>query len=136
MRSTAREAVFKYLFARQFNEELPSEFLSTLLKEGVTEDDRAFARALKENIETHYEEIAKTIASLAKDYAYDRIYPTDKCALMIGVAEMAYSEDVPKSVAIDEAMKLSAKYSTQNSLSFVNGILAAYFNQLEGEKNQ
>ncbi|PWM70863.1 MAG: transcription antitermination factor NusB [Bacillota bacterium] len=133
MRSTAREAVFKYLFAKQFNDELPVDFLKGLLKEGVTEEDCAFAFALAKTAEEHAEEIAATIARLAQDYSYERIYAADKCALFIGIAELTYSEDVPKSVAIDEAMKLSAKYSTQNSLSFVNGILAAYYNQLQGE---
>ncbi len=130
MRSTAREAVFKFLYAKQFNDELPSDFLNNLLKEGVTDEDRAFAHALADKIGGHKEEIVSIITDLAKDYSYNRIYPTDKCALAIGIAELTYSDDVPGSVAIDEAMKLCAKYSTQNSLSFVNGILAEYYRSI------
>ena len=39
MRSTAREAVFKYLYAKAFNKDLPADFIKGLLKDGVTDDD-------------------------------------------------------------------------------------------------
>ena len=46
MRSTAREAVFKYLYAKAFNKDLPADFFKGLLKDGVTDDDRLFAEKL------------------------------------------------------------------------------------------
>lgn len=125
MRSTAREAVFKYLYAKAFNKDLPADFFKGLLKDGVTDDDRLFAEKLLETVENNAGEIENIIASRAKDYSIDRIFPADKCALAIGVAEIRYCPEIPAAVAIDQAVSLAAKYSAEKSMSFVNGILAA-----------
>ena len=131
MRSTARETVYKYLYAKLFNDETDDKYFKTLLKDkDLTEEDRLFAQELKDTVEAHESEIVSAVRDLAKDYTYERIFSTDKCALAIGIAEMTYSADVPKSVAIDEAVKLVAKYSAEKRVSFVNGILAEYYNQL------
>ena len=66
-----------------------------------------------------------------KGYKFERLYSTDKCALTIAVCEIKYFEDIPNVVSIDEALSLVRKYSTEESLSFVNGILASLKKSLE-----
>ena len=135
MISTARETVYKYLFAKLFNEDTDEKFFQTLLTDKeLTEDDKIFAENLKKTVEDNEEEIVSAVSEIAKDYSYERIYSTDKCAIIIGIAEMKYCPDIPKSVAIDEAVKLVAKYSAEKSVSFVNGILAQYCEKNIGEE--
>ena len=51
--------------------------------------------------------------------------------MYIAVAELKYFADVPNVVAIDEALSLVRKYSTDESLNYVNGILASLKKDLE-----
>ena len=50
-------------------------------------------------------------------------------ALVIGMAELDNFRETPVAVVIDETVNLSAKYSTENSTNFVNGILSAYLKE-------
>ena len=47
----------------------------------------------------------------------------DKDILRIAICELVYVKDAPLKVIIDEAVELAKKYSTEDSASFVNGIL-------------
>ena len=46
----------------------------------------------------------------------------------MALAEIRYFDDVPDVVAVDEAVGLAKKYSTEKSVGFVNGVLAAAIN--------
>lgn len=124
MRTLAREAVFKYIYSRLFN---PSdEGLFDVLIKDFNDDDKNFALQLKnhiiENEQKYYDEIEK----LSIGYKINRIYTADKCALLVGFAEYNLFNSTPKIVIIDETVKLAAKYSSDNSPDFVNGIMASY----------
>ena len=77
----------------------------------VTENESRFAESLKD---------------LSENFKSERIHAADRCAIYIGMAELDFFKDVPTAVAIDEAVKLSAKFSTEKSTDYVNGILAEY----------
>ena len=51
--------------------------------------------------------------------------------MYIAVAELKYFSDIPPVVSIDEAISLVRKYSTEESMNFVNGILAAVKKDME-----
>ena len=124
MRSLARETVYKFIFSRLFN---PSdEGLFNVLCSELSPSDKTFAATLLKTVDVGEQKYLAAIEELAVGYKLNRIFNSDKCALMIGMAELdAFPEtDVP--IVIDEAVKLAAKYSTEKSTDFVNGILAAY----------
>lgn len=130
MRSAAREAVFKFIFARSFNDDAGEKFFERLLiSPDITDADKEFAEKLAKIIEERHDELIGIISRLSKEYSYGRIFSMDKCCLLIGLAELIYFDDVPDAVAVDEAVKLAARYSTEGSPSFVNGILAAYIKE-------
>ena len=124
MRSLAREAVYKYIYSRLFNPD--DEGLFDVLIKTFSDDDKDFATRLKNAIIDDEDKYLEVISSLSVGYKLNRIHATDKCALLLGMAEFDNFKDTPKIVVIDEAVKLSAKYSTDNSPDFVNGILASY----------
>lgn len=126
MRSLAREKVFKFLFAQLFN---PSdeELFAVLLKDDkLTDSDKEFATALLTAVKDNEEKYLEIIDGLSDGYSLNRLFAADKCAMLIGIAELDNFKDTPEVVAIDEAVKLSAKFSTEKSTDFVNGVLAAY----------
>ena len=131
MRRDARDAVYKILYADLFNDN-DEVFEKEMFGESkLSKEDQKFARSLLNVINEHKSEIEEIISSYAKGYKFERLYSTDKCALYIAVAELKYFADVPNVVAIDEALSLVRKYSTDESLNHVNGILASLKKDLE-----
>ena len=57
-------------------------------------------------------------------WTLDRMPAVDRNLLRIGVYEMLWGDDVPDAVAINEAVELARSLSTDESPSFVNGLLA------------
>ncbi len=124
MRSLARENVFKYLFSRLFNPD--DEGLFDVLIKELNADDKQFATELLQAVLNDEEKYLGDIERLAIGYKINRLHSADKCALMLGMAELDKFPNVPIPVVIDETVNIVAKYSTENSTDFVNGILAEY----------
>ena len=124
MRSLARECVFKYLFSRLFNPD--DEGLFDVLIKELNNDDKNFAIQLKDCVINNEQKYLDAIDKLAIGYKLQRIHNVDKCALLIGMAEFDNFKQTSKAIIIDESVKLVAKFSTENSPNFTNGILATY----------
>ena len=125
MRRDAREAVYKILYADLFYEHDDEFEKETMEESALSKDDEEFANVLLSAIKEHKSELEEIIGKHARGYSFERIFSTDKCALYIAVAEIKYFDDIPTVVSIDEALSLVRKYSTEESLNFVNGILAS-----------
>ncbi len=124
MRSEAREIVFKYVFSNFFNSD--DEGLFEVLKKPLSVDDKNFADVLYRTIIANRDKYLSEIERLAVGYKLSRVYAADKCAILLGMAERESFPDTPIPVVVDEAVKIAAKYSTEKSTDFVNGILANY----------
>lgn len=133
MRKDAREAVLVLLYGDLYTDPREADDVDAFLRERKLDAaDVNFARGLYAKVREHEDELLETIGEMAKGFKLNRIFPVDKCALLIGMCELTYSPDVPSIVAIDEAVNLSRKYSTEKSSDFVNGILAEYKKRLDG----
>ena len=126
MRKDAREVVFKVLYSELYTDYDPTLFKQLAGEANLSEGEISFAENLIKNVNEHKDEFDGIISELAQNYDLGRVYSTDKCALYIGLAEIIYSGDVPYIVAIDEALSLCKKYSSEGSVNFVNGIFAEY----------
>lgn len=124
MRSLAREIVFQYVFSRLFNQ--GDEGLFDVLAQDLSKDDKLFAKKLLDAVTENENRFNDELKSLSENFRFERIFAADRCAIYIGMAELSFFNDTPKAVAIDEAVKLSAKFSTEKSTDYVNGILAEY----------
>ncbi|MGN0819532.1 MAG: transcription antitermination factor NusB [Christensenellaceae bacterium] len=131
MRRTAREIVYKTIYSNLFNPDGESVFEDLIKENDLTQNDIDFCKKLYSTVNEHIDEFNQSISDIAKNYKLERIFPTDKCAMYIGMCEMKYFDDIPNIVAIDEALALCRIYSTKESLNFVNGIFAEYKNILE-----
>ncbi len=127
MRSQAREAVFKFIYSQLFNPD--DEGLFAVLLKDLNKEDTLFANDLLSAINDKKDELLETISKLAVGYKLDRLYLADKCALLIGIAELNNFPQTPIPVVVNEAVNLAAKYSTDNSTNFVNGIMAEYIKE-------
>jgi len=70
------------------------------------------------------EEIDALLNELAEGWKTNRMSRVDLTILRLATYEVKWDEDVPVGVAINEAVVLAKKYSSEDGPSFVNGILA------------
>ena len=128
MRTYARECVFKYLFARLFN---PSdEGLFAHLCKDLDQEDKDFANQLLTSVDNGYDKYINKIEELSIGFKLNRVYNADKCALLLGMAELDNFRETPIAVVINEIVNIVAKYSTESSTGFVNGILAEFSKEI------
>ncbi len=84
----------------------------------------AYSVQLIEGVVSHCERLDEIIADNAKDWTLDRMPAVDRNLLRIGAYEILYVDDVPDAVAVSEAVSLASDLSTDESPSFVNGLLS------------
>ena len=130
MRSDAREAAFKIVFADLFGGDKEKNFRAAVYRHAqLGEEDAAFAERIVSTVLAHKEELAKEIADTVTRFADYRIYPADKAAMLIALAEIRYMDDIPPVVSVSEATAIARKYSTEKSADLVNGVLGGNINK-------
>ena len=82
-----------------------------------------YARDIVDGIVDHGDEIDEQIVTFAKDWSLARMPAVDRALLRIGTWEVLFNDEVPVAVAIDEAVELAKEFSTEESGSFVHGVL-------------
>ncbi len=123
MRTDAREAVLKILYAQEINPADADNVKKAVLKK-LGEGEFTFAKQLLDEIESHEDRIIELIGQNIEHFTENRLFPVDKAILMIAVAEIIYFDDIPPVVSASEATNMAQKYSTEKSADFVNGVLS------------
>ena len=72
----------------------------------------------------------KFIKNKSKNWDFNRIALIDKLILRMSLSEMLYIEEIPPKVSITEGVEIAKEFSTQDSSSFVNGILDSIYHDL------
>jgi N utilization substance protein B len=78
---------------------------------------------LVEGAQTHRERIDELLSTYSQGWALARMPAVDRQILRIGTFELLWRDDVPDAVVVNEAVELAAALSTDDSPSFVNGLL-------------
>lgn len=126
-RREIREQVFKMLFRVEFyNQEEMSEQIALCEDDACSwkEKDKTYIFEKVEKISEKLEEIDAKINEVSEGWKTGRMGKVGLTLIRLAVYEMLYEEDVPAKVAINEAVELAKQYGTDNSPSFVNGVLA------------
>jgi len=118
-----RDAVFAL-----YQQDVTSRPLTALL-----DDAKPFTRELAEGTDAHVTEIDEVIVEFAKGWDISRIAPLEKNIMRVAIYEMNYRDDVPREVAIDEAVETAKNYSGTDAPGFVNGILGAAAREMEAD---
>ena len=87
-------------------------------------DVKDYAAKIVEVFRANREEIDAIIKKHARNWDITRLVKMDKDILRIALSELLYIKDAPMKVVVDEAVELAKKYSTDDSHTFINGILA------------
>lgn len=87
-------------------------------------DVKNYAVDIAENFKKHNKDVDNIIQKYSNGWDISRLVKIDKDILRIAITELLYTQGAPVKVVVDEAVELAKKYSTDDSSSFVNGILA------------
>ncbi len=121
-RRAARECAVKALYSFEFNKETdPVLHFATVCTEGEIPNND-FAASLFMGVMEHKTEIDAKIAENAKGWKLERIAKMSLSIMRLCVYELMFTE-VPRPVAINEAVELAKAYDTDDAPAFVNGIL-------------
>jgi N utilization substance protein B len=82
-----------------------------------------YAVGLVEGVVAHRERIDELLAAYSQGWTVQRLPAVDRAVLRIGLYELIWRDDVPDAVAVSEAVELAKSLSTDQSPSFVNGLL-------------
>jgi N utilization substance protein B len=126
-RSRSRQRALQLLFLwdvrRQPLEDVFSAYFDALYSEEHLVRD-AFAMELTRGAVEHLSALDKRIAKHADNWRMERMPAVDRNILRLGVYELTYV-GTPAAVVIDEALELARKFSGDDSVQFVNGVLDA-----------
>lgn len=126
-RTELREHIFRMLFRIEFNsaEEMKDQegFYFEELEEAAGKDQEYILEKYRA-IVAKKEEIDALLNEVSDGWKTSRMNRVDLTILRLAVYEIQWDEDVPTGVAINEAVELAKKYSSDDGPSFVNGILA------------
>lgn len=102
----------------------------------LSDDAKAFAKALLANVVAHEAESIELITKNAPEWPFKDLPFIEQAILKIGVTELVHPlHDVPAAVAINEAIELAKEYGSDNSGKFINGVLSSIFkNKLNGKE--
>ncbi len=87
-------------------------------------DVKDYAKKIVNAFIDNKNQVDEIIKNYSKGWDFDRLVKMDKDILRIAISELLYIKETPMKVVVDEALELAKKYSTDDSASFINGILA------------
>jgi transcription antitermination factor NusB len=133
VRTRARELALQFLYMIDVQGPEYRDSLDAFLSEELRGDDgvekpgaaeaKEYARRLVDGTTKHRAEIDALLGEAARNWDLSRMAVVDRNVLRLGCYEMLHEPDVPTKVAINEAIELGKRFSTEQSGAFVNGIL-------------
>lgn len=121
-RPIAREAAMQLIFEQLFGGDGEAQTLVDLIDYVPGDNDRAYIDAVVGGVREHAPELDEKIAACLRGWTLARLSRVDLAILRLAVYEMTYAS-LPVAVSINEAVELTRKYSSEESCSFVNGVL-------------
>lgn len=134
-RHEQREQLFKLLFRVEFNspDDMPEQ-----VKLFFQDDEIQYTEVAKESIQSKFAGIQEKLLEIdgmlnekAEGWNVERMGKVELTVLRIAVYEILFDEDIPDTVAINEAIEIAKKYGQAASGSFVNAVLAKFVKKQE-----
>jgi N utilization substance protein B len=124
-RSKARKRAVDVLFEADQRGIPPVAMLSERVAEPGTQASLPqYAVEIVEGVDAERERIDEILATYSHGWTIERMPAVDRAILRVGTWELIFNDDVPDAVVLDEATQLAASLSTDESPTFVNGLLA------------
>jgi N utilization substance protein B len=127
-RNKARKRAFQILFEADQRRVDPKTAMADWIRLARTDDRQPpvteYTMRLVEGYAAHAGRIDELLSTYAVGWTLDRMPVVDRNVLRLGTYELIWEDEVPDAVVLDEAVQLAKEFSTEESPSFVNGLLA------------
>ncbi len=135
-RRKSRELCLQMLFQLDMGKQDLEQVRQTFWAERKDLDDKVkeFSDELFRIASERREEIDAIIERNAEHWRMDRMAAVDRNLLRAGVAEFLGFPDTPRPVVINEALEIARRFSTPESVQFINGVLDSVARELEAKK--
>ena len=134
-RSEARKAVIDLLFEREFRRDESDEEIFALSCENREIDADEYVKAAYFGVCKNTEELDGEIDKNAKGWKASRLSKISRSILRLCIYEMKYMNDIPCLVSINEGLELAKLYEDEKARPFINGVLNAVKNNVEGSNS-
>ncbi|PJE95046.1 transcription antitermination factor NusB [Streptomyces carminius] len=126
-RTKARKRAFQILFEADQRDSAVTAVLADWLRHARTDNRQPpvgeYTMQLVEGYAERAGRIDELLESHSVGWSLDRMPAVDRNLLRLGAYELIWEDEVPDAVVIDEAVQLAREFSTDDSPSFVNGLL-------------
>ncbi len=125
----ARVFAMQLLYSMEITGQTVGEALPGILEnqeKPLQDDQKKYGMKLVDLVLEHRAELEESVKANSAHWELDRIARIDRIVLSIAMVELSYIPEIPMKVAISEAVQIAAKFSTDGSDAFVNGILAGF----------
>lgn len=132
-RRKARECAMQALYALEINNGYPPDILELYDDSFNDSEDDEYMKQLFHCVVEKKSWADDLISECLQNWEYGRVAILDKILLRMGVSEIYHISDVPPKVTISEMVEIAKEYSTEESSSFVNGILDTIYKNYNKE---
>jgi transcription antitermination protein NusB len=123
-RRKARELALQMLFQWELGGHTPEHVIATFLRSQRTDaEEESFARSLFEGTVSEVESLNRMIQERAEHWRLERMAAVDRNLIRMALYELLHYAETPPAVVINEALELARRFSTADSVEFVNGVL-------------
>lgn len=125
-RGKARKQALDIFYETDIRGTSPQELLATRISQEADPKERPireYTSQLVNGVMDHRRKIDELIATYAKGWDMDRLPTVDRNVLRLAIFEILWCKDIPDAVAIDEALTLAKSLSTDESASYIHGVL-------------
>jgi N utilization substance protein B len=128
-RTRSRELALQFLYQADLVKKPKEDADDFLRDEERDSETRQFAKRLIEGTLDERDALDEVIQGVAQNWNISRMAVVDRNVLRLATYELLNCKDIPPKVAINEAIEIGKRYSTQNSGAFINGILDRIMNR-------
>jgi len=113
----------------------PEQVGATFFQErGADSEVESFARDLFQNVVNNVDRLDLLVREHAENWRLERIAAVDRNILRVALCELLYHPETPPNAAINEALEIARRFSGEDSVKFVNGVLDAIRKSLPPRK--
>ena len=123
-RTGARAAAMKLIYEWEMGGDGGEDTRLNLLEIQPDDENKPYVDELVAGVQAHADEVDRLISAHAIGWSLERITRVDLAILRLAAYEMKFG-GTPSAVAIDEAVEMAKKYSTEKAGTFINGVLGA-----------
>lgn len=124
LRRQAREVALQGVFMCDFHARWSAENIYFCFEHfGVVATVKPFAESLALGVVENISRLDSELTKASTHWSISRMARVDRCILRVAAFEILFSEEIPASVAINEAIEIAKRFGSDDSPSFVNGVL-------------